>query len=273
MQKSDSKNEDHQNHNEHSAVTLACPRCGNEKIRRSSKRASDGSLNVLFYKAYRCQACRFRFWMINPLRLFVFIGLILLLIAAFGALWITFRQESEIVNPAETASQDEIKTLAEKGNADAELQMGLRHTSIAWGVKDDKSAVHWFEKAAQHNQIEAQYLYGMALLDGRGAVQNYKSAFYWLEKAASKGHAKAQSALGEMYNAGIAVKTDAQRAYLWFNLAAAQGEENAATARDIVVKLLTTDQITAMQQEASRISRDYHSTSNTGEHEKPPAVK
>lgn len=257
MQKSDRKKEAHQNPNEHPVVTLACPRCGNERIRRSSKRVSDGSLNILFYKAYRCQACRFRFWIINPLRLFVFIGIIIILTSLFGALWMTFKQGSGAANHVETVSQDEIKSLAEKGNADAELQMGLRHTSIAWGVKDDKLAVQWFEKAAQHNQIEAQYRYGMALLEGRGAVQDYKTAFYWLEKAATKGHAQAQSALGEMYNAGIAVKGDAERAYLWFNLAAAQGEASAAAARDIVVKLLTSDQITAMQQEASRISREH----------------
>ena len=273
MQKSDGKKEDHQNPDEHPIVTLACPRCGNERIRRSSKRVSDGVFNILFYKAYRCQACRFRFWKINPIRLFVFSGIILILTPVFGALWMTFKQGSEAVNPVESVSQDEIKILAEKGNAAAELQMGIRHASIAWGVKDDKLAAQWFEKAAEHNQIEAQYRYGMALLEGRGAVQDYKTAFYWLEKAATKGHAKAQSALGEMYHAGIAVKGDNERAYLWFNLAAAQGESSAAAARDIVVKLLTTDQITAMQQEASRISRDHQSTPIANGPGQSPSVK
>jgi len=62
-----------------------------------------------------------------------------------------------------------------------------------------------------------------------------------------------------MYHSGIAINKDIERAYLWFNLAAAQGVESAASARDIVVKLLTPNQITALQQEAGRISRGYRS--------------
>ena len=183
----------------------------------------------------------------------------------------SFHQQPDIANSTQTDSNDQIKSLAEKGDAEAELQMGLRHTSIAWGIKDDKIAAQWFEKAAQHNQIEAQYRYGLALLEGQGVVQDYKAAFYWLEKAAQQGHAQAQFALGEIYHAGIALKADIERAYLWFNLAAAQGVESAASARDIVVKLLAPDQIAAMQEEASRISRGQHSSSEADE--SMPAVK
>ena len=91
-------------------------------------------------------------------------------------------------------------------------------------------------------------------------VQDYKTAFYWLEKAAQQGHAQAQSTLGEMYHSGIAINSDIERAYLWFNLAAAQGVESAASSRDLVVKLLTPNQIAAMQEEALRISRGYPSS-------------
>jgi len=196
----------------------------------------------------------------NPLRLVFFTGIILLLIPVIGALWMTFHQAPKVVSPVETVSYDQIKSLAEKGNAEAELQMGLRYTSSARGVKSDRIAVQWFEKAAQHDQLEAQYRYGLALLKGRGVVQDYKTAFYWLEKAAQQGHPLAQSILGEMYHAGIAINSDMERAYLWFNLAAAQGVERAASTRDIVVKLLTPNQIAAMQQEAARISRGYRSS-------------
>jgi hypothetical protein len=63
-----------------------------------------------------------------------------------------------------------------------------------------------------------------------------------------------------MYYSGLAINKDIERAYLWFNLAAAQGVESAATVRDIVVKLLTPNQIAALQQEAGLISRGYRSS-------------
>ncbi len=166
-------------------------------------------------------------------------------------------QQPNITTTAQPLSYDQIKDLAEKGDAEAELKMGLRHASIAWGVKDDRIAAQWFEKAARKDQVEAQYRYGLALLKGQGIVQDYKTAFYWLEKAAQRGHALAQSTIGEMYHSGTAIKSDSERAYLWFNLAAAQGVESAASARDLVVKLLTPNQIAAMQEEARRISRGY----------------
>jgi len=194
---------------------------------------------------------------LNPIRLVWFTGIIVLLIPVFGAVWMSSKEQPKAVRPVEAVSHDQIKDLAEKGDAEAELKMGLRYTSIARGVKNDRIAVQWFEKAAQHDQVEAQYRYGLALLNGQGIVQDYKAAFYWLEKAAQQGHAQAQSALGEMYHSGIAINKDIERAYLWFNLAAAQGVESAASARDIVVKLLTPNQITALQQEAGRISRGY----------------
>jgi hypothetical protein len=260
MQKSDRNEENNKNWDELSIVTRACPRCGNRKISRSSKKLKDGLLSILFCKLYRCQECRYRFRVMNPLRLVFFTGIILLLIPVFGALWVTFNQGAEVVSPAETVSYDQMQSLADKGDAEAELQMGLRHTSAARGVKNDRISVQWFEKAAQHGQVEAQYRYGLALLNGQGIVQDYKTAFYWLEKAAQQGQAQAQSNLGDMYYAGIAINKDIERAYLWFNLAAAQGVESAATNRDIVVKLLAPNQIAVVQEEAGRISRGYRSS-------------
>ena len=97
-----------------------------------------------------------------------------------------FKQE-DIADLAQAAvASDPIKNLAEQGDAEAELKMGLRYTSNAWGIKDDKIAVLWFEKAAQQGQIDAQYRYGWALLKGLGVVQDYKTAFFWLEKAAQQ---------------------------------------------------------------------------------------
>ncbi|MGZ8258895.1 MAG: tetratricopeptide repeat protein, partial [Methylotenera sp.] len=261
MQKLDRNNENNKNYALSSVATPVCPQCGNEKVRRSSTKTSDWLLRILFCKSYRCQICRFRFWVLNPIRLVLCAGISVLFIPVLGAAWMAFNEQPKVVSPVETVSQDQIKQLAENGDAEAELKMGLRYTSIARGVKNDRIAAQWFERAAQHSQVKAQYRYGLALLNGQGIVQDYKMAFYWMEKAAQQGHAQAQSTLGEMYHSGIAINSDIERAYLWFNLAAAQGVVSAASSRDIVVKLLTPNQIIALQQEAGRISRGYSSLS------------
>ena len=237
----------------------ACPRCGNASTRRSLKKINDGLLKILFCKFYRCNECRYRFSVMNPMRMVLLSGIVLVLIFVIGALWMGFNEQAAVADSAQTVADDPIKSLAEQGDAESELKMGLRYASIAWGVKDDKTAALWFEKAARHNQVEAQYRYGWALLKGLGVVQDYKAAFYWLEKAAQQGNSEAQLALGEIYHSGIGIKPDTERAYLWFNLAAAQGVDSAASARDLVVQLLTPDQIAAMQAEAGRISRSQHS--------------
>ncbi len=258
MQESDRKLEKHANRVSSPVEILVCPRCGNENTRISSTKTNDGILKILFYTAYRCKACRYRFSVVNPLRLIWTVGIAVLFIPVLGATWMAFNQGVEIAKPVADLHRDQIKELAEKGDAEAELKMGLRHTSVARGVKNDHIAVQWFEKAAQHNQVEGQYRYGLALLKGQGTVQDYKTAFYWLDKAARQGHPRAQSTLGEMFYSGIAINKDIERAYLWFNLAAAQGVESVVTSRDIVVKMLDPNQIAALQQEASNISRGYN---------------
>jgi hypothetical protein len=255
MQKSDKNDEKNKNWGESSIAIRACPRCGNGKTRCSPARSSDRFFNIWFRKSYRCQTCRHRFWVLRSLRLIIVAGILLLLIPVAEVVWMeAVVQQPEVNAPVEAASQDQIKSLAEKGDAEAELQMGLRHTSMAWGMKDDKMAAEWFEKAARHDQIEAGYRYGLALLEGRGVIQDYKEAFYWLEKAARQGHSLAQFALGGMYQSGAAIDSDIERAYLWFNLAAAQGVGNAASARDSMAKLLTPTQIASIQEEARRIA-------------------
>ena len=81
-QKSDQDEKNYKNPAESSSVAQACPRCGDEKTRRSPSRKGDGILRILFCKAYRCRECYYRFWVVNPVRLVLF-GAIILIIAIF----------------------------------------------------------------------------------------------------------------------------------------------------------------------------------------------
>lgn len=248
-----------------------CPRCGNPKIRRSYRKLSDGLFILSFCKVYRCQACRYRFWEISPVRMVVFLGSLLVIVPLLTIGWYTLEQAQKPVEKVAQDANDPVLLLAEQGDAEAELKMGLRHTTFAWGDKDDRKAVQWFEKAAQHGQVEAQFRYGAALLEGQGVVQEYKEAFFWLEKAAQGGNAEAQYAIGEMYREGIGTDSNAEQAYLWFNLAASQGIDKAVAARELVIKLLTPAQVTAIQIEARRISQEQRLAKPKAETKQPVA--
>jgi TPR repeat protein len=151
-----------------------------------------------------------------------------------------------------TAGQ--LNARAARGDAEAQLQLGMHYAEGDGVIRSDKEAAKWFALAAQQGLAEAQYQYGLALLQGRGVVQDYKAAFSWIEKPARRGYAKAQYSLGELYRYGTGTPIDKPRAYLWFNLAAAQGVEAAAKARDSLVWQLKPEQIAAMQAEARRMS-------------------
>ena len=231
-----------------------CPQCGSDKIRSGTLHGHDGVRHLLLHTPLRCRKCRHRFWVSNPFKP-------LLLLAAVGVLvgataWFALDQYATLPGAQAPASLPHAR--AAQGDAEAQLQLGMRYAEGDGVVQNDKEAVRWFALAAKQGLAEAEYQYGLALLRGRGVVQDYKAAFNWIEKPALRGYASAQYSLGELYRYGTGTAIDKSRAYLWFNLAAAQGVEVAAKARDSLVWQLKPEQIAAMQEEARQMS---HGTS------------
>lgn len=232
-------------------MTLVCPHCGSDKVRGSAPHASDGLDKLLFAKSMRCHKCRHRFWVrsyAKPAVLaFLILGGLGMLIGQTGRLG---RSSTDSLSP-----QDALYQRAKAGDAQAELEMGMRYGQGDGFIKNPKEAASWLSKASRHGSVEAQYQLGLALLEGRGVVQDFHAAFAWIEKAAQKGYAPAQYSLGDLYRFGTGVEMDKPKAYLWFNLSAAQGVENAAKARDSVAWQIKPDQLKAMQDEARRLSQ------------------
>ncbi|WP_018076832.1 tetratricopeptide repeat protein [Thiobacillus denitrificans] len=234
-------------------MTRVCPKCGSDQIRSAALHAHDGVRRMLLYAPLRCRECRHRFWVFSPLKP-------LLLLAGVGALigvttWFALNQHPAAM-PATHVPDSLPHTRAAQGDAEAQLQLGLRYAEGDGVIQNNKEAAKWFALAARQGLAEAQYQYGLALLEGRGVVQDYRAAFSWLEKPAQRGYAKAQYSLGELYRYGTGTAIDKARAYLWFNLAAAQGVDAAAKARDSLVWQLKPEQIAAMQEEARQMSHN-----------------
>ena len=235
-------------------MALVCPHCGSNQVRRASLHAHDGVRRMLFSTPMRCRECRHHFWIANPFKP-------LLLLIVVGALvgitaWLTLDQRPGM--PVSQASAQLPHARASQGDAEAQLQLGLRYAEGDGVIRDDKEAAKWLALAAKQGLAEAEYHYGLMLLKGRGVVQDYRAAFNWIEKPAKRGYAKAQYTLGELYRYGTGTAINKARAYLWFNLAAAQGVDAAAKARDSLVWQLKPEQITEMQEEARRMALAAH---------------
>ena len=114
----------------------------------------------------------------------------------------------------ETATLDQLKQLAEKGDSAAENALGLRYAS------------------------------------GDGVRQDEKEAAFWFARAAENGNVKAQFALATRYWAGRGVTPSLSQAYFWAVLARAAGDKNSKTFAEFLASHMTRAQAAAIEQQA-----------------------
>jgi uncharacterized protein len=82
------------------------------------------------------------------------------------------------------------------------------------------NSLQFYLELAEKGQVEAQVEVGSMYLEGRGVQQSYQEALKWFRKAAASGNAVAQFNLGLMYAKGLGVPRDYDEAINWFTLAA-----------------------------------------------------
>ena len=75
---------------------------------------------------------------------------------------------------------------------------------------------------AEQGDAIAQYNLGLMSASGRGVPEDDVEAVRWYRLAADQGYATAQYNLGNRYANGEGVPEDDLLAYMWWNLAAAQ---------------------------------------------------
>lgn len=154
---------------------------------------------------------------------------------------------------AYTRLYKELKPQSEKGDADAQLKIGLMHYQGRGAAKDYGEALQWFKKSASLGNPLAQANVAYMYEKGEGAPQNHREAAAWYRKAAEGGNVPAQFTLGAMYEKGLGVKSDEVQALMWYNLAAAQGHGKAKAQRDRITVWMSPDQIA----EAQRLAREF----------------
>lgn len=124
---------------------------------------------------------------------------------------------------AQAKSLADLRKLADRGDADAQWQMGVRY----------------------HN--------------GEGVPHDDAQAMQWFLRAAEQGHVTAQATLGAYYWAGRGVPQDLSKAYLWSALALAQGDENSKSRLEGLASQMTRAQVSAARQQAEVWIRQHNS--------------
>jgi cell division septation protein DedD len=125
-----------------------------------------------------------------------------------------------------TAAVREWRPLADKGDADAQFNLGQAY-KLGRGVPtaDLRVAQSWYEKAAQQGHAQAQANLGLILFQN-GERQR---AMPWIRKAAEMGDPRAQYVLGTALYNGDVIGKDWPRAYALMSLAADAGLPPAGT--------------------------------------------
>ena len=150
-------------------------------------------------------------------------------------------------------------SLAEQGDADAQLYLGFIYEKGEGVPQDYKAAMKWYSLAAEQGDADAQGSLGSMYGMGKGVPQDYRAAVKWTRLAAEQGHPAAQYNLALDYGKGDGVIQDNVYAHMWFNIAASSGDsENASEGRDIVAGMMTTAQIAEAQKLARQcVAKEY----------------
>ena len=133
------------------------------------------------------------------------------------------------MTPEEVKAFEGVKAKAEKGDVDAQFNLGVCYATGAGVMKDQAQAVSWYRKVAgeEWQYARAQFNLGNCYFNGEGVAKDQAQAVSWYRKAAEQGLANAQANLGLCYARGLGVSKDVDEAVKWHRKAATQGLANA----------------------------------------------
>jgi hypothetical protein len=153
-------------------------------------------------------------------------------IGGMAILWSIHQKKTNEKKLVEMAQATRL--LADKGDAQAEHDLGFLYSHGQGVVQDDAEAVHWYRESAGQGNAEGENGLGYMNEEGRGVEQDYGQALRLYRLAADQGCAKAQNNLGLMCSQGRGVLKDPDEALRWYRKAAYQGfapaENNLGTA-------------------------------------------
>ena len=125
-------------------------------------------------------------------------------------------------------SLDELRRLAERGDAESQYQMALAYREGKHTIQTPSSSFHWCRKAADQGHTKAQGLLGIMYRTGYGCRPDYRQAIQFFSLAAEKGDLESIFQQGEMYRLGLGMDKNPGIAAEMFKQAARKGYAEAA---------------------------------------------
>jgi TPR repeat protein len=124
---------------------------------------------------------------------------------------------------AQVPGKDDVAARAQRGDAEAQYHLAVRHQTGRGAEQNNSEAFKWFRKAAEQGHAKAQSEVGYFHERGLGTPVDYAEAIKWYRKSAEQGLPTGMNNLGAMYCEGKGVPQDAREAAKWFRRAAEQG--------------------------------------------------
>ena len=119
-------------------------------------------------------------------------------------------------------------------------------------------------KLADRGDADAQWQIGVRYHNGDGVPHDDAQAMQWFHRAAEQGHVTAEATLGAYYWAGRGVPQDLSQAYFWSALALAQGDENSKSRLEGLASQMTRAQVSAARQKAEAWIHQHNSAKPAG---------
>lgn len=132
---------------------------------------------------------------------------------------LTFAQAND-VQPSMQKRIDQLKQRASRGDAKAQVELGMLYATGDGLQTDDAEAVRWFRKAADQGDAAGEYSLGEMYAFGRGVPSDNSEAFKWLRRSAEHGDPRGQYNLAAMYSEGKGVAKDDGESAKWMQKAA-----------------------------------------------------
>ena len=120
---------------------------------------------------------------------------------------------------------------AERGDARAQVYLGLMHFNGTGVAEDDAASFDWFRRSAEQGYAEGQFQLGFMYAFDYGVPADetapMERAAQWFRAAADQDHADAQYNLGLLYLAGSGVVMDEAEGLRWIRRAGDNGSQGA----------------------------------------------
>ena len=132
--------------------------------------------------------------------------------------------------------------LAEAGNADAQVNIGVLHANGEGVPQSYPEALGWYRKAADQGDVFALNNLGLMYMRGQGVAASDRMAVTLYRQAADRNFAPAQFNLATMYAQGRGGDRDKAEAYKWLMLAMAaygpEDDDKRGNAEDFLARLV-----------------------------------